>query len=98
VEHPPSEDRRRGFESAFRNVIDYGQRRGELPPTADANDVAGLLQAVTMDTLQRWAMSERSRRGSLRSALQRHADVVLGGVAAVWPWDGATPDAAEGAP
>jgi AcrR family transcriptional regulator len=86
VPNPEPAKRRPGFQRTFHDVVEYGQRRGEIPPAADADDVAALLQAVTMDTLGRWAVSERSRPGALRLALQRHADVVIGGVEVVWPW------------
>jgi hypothetical protein len=69
-----------GFEKAFTAVAAYAVDRGELPAEVDPQELAAILQAVTMDTLQRWA---HGGKGSPRVALQRHADLIWAGAIAV---------------
>lgn len=69
-----------GFEKAFIAVASYAIERGELPPEVDPQELGAILQAVTMDTLQRWA---HGGKGSPRAALQRHADLIWAGAIAV---------------
>jgi AcrR family transcriptional regulator len=68
------------FATAFAAVAAYGSERGELPADLDAEDFGAVLQAVVMDTIIRWA---KSGRGSLRNALQAHAELIVSGVIAV---------------
>jgi len=51
-------------------------------------DVANLLQAVTMDTLQRWAAGSESG-AELGRRLQRRTQLVLSGATVVYGWGAA---------
>jgi AcrR family transcriptional regulator len=70
------------FSTAFSSIAAYAVSRGELPAEVDAEDFGAVLQAVTMDTVIRWAKRDS---GSLRSALVLHADLVVAGAAAAYP-------------
>jgi AcrR family transcriptional regulator len=70
----------RGFGQVFHTVLQYARDRGELPPAADLDELASLLQAVTMDALVRWAATTQTP-AALRATLCRRADVVLRGAA-----------------
>src|SRR5690349_3350275 len=85
---PPRPDSAHGFIEAFEAVVQYAVGQGYLPPSVDANDVAALLQAATMDTLQRWAAGSESG-AELSRRLQRRAQLVLSGATVVYGW-GAT--------
>ena len=78
--HSGTEPAPRGFGEAFHAVAGYGVARGDLPPATEADELAFLLQAVTMDALVRWAATAQSA-GALRSTLSRRAEVVLRGAA-----------------
>jgi AcrR family transcriptional regulator len=82
------------FASSFATVAAYGAERGELPAGVDPDDFGAVLQAVTMDTVMRWA---KQRGGSLRSALMLHTDLVLSGAATVYADRGTRRVAARGA-
>lgn len=71
----------RGFGEVFHAILRYASERGELPSEVDLDELASLLQAVTMDALVRWAATTQSA-GALRATLCRRADVVLRGAAA----------------
>ena len=70
----------RGFGEVFQRVIVYACRRGDLPTGVDADEIAALLQAATMDALAAWAATDQTIT-SLRSTLTRRADVILAGAA-----------------
>ncbi|HLY83231.1 MAG TPA: helix-turn-helix domain-containing protein [Acidimicrobiales bacterium] len=78
---PERPDGEVGFHDAFTAVIEYGQERGELPGTVDADELGEMLQLLMMDAIVRWAIRGK---GSLRVALQRIAQVVLVGVVQVY--------------
>jgi AcrR family transcriptional regulator len=82
---PPRPDGAHGFVDSFESVVRYAVRQGYLPPNVDAPDVAALLQAATMDTLQRWAAGSESSADLSRS-LQRRAQLVLSGASVVYGW------------
>jgi AcrR family transcriptional regulator len=69
------------FSTAFSSVAVYAVDRGEFPAEVDAEDFGAVLQAVTMDTVIRWAKRDS---GSLRSALVLHVDLVVAGAAAAY--------------
>jgi AcrR family transcriptional regulator len=73
------------FQDAFATIVTYAIERGDLPSAVDAEDLATLLQAATMDTLQRWANSGDSAT-ALRARLQRRAEVILSGASVVYAW------------
>jgi AcrR family transcriptional regulator len=73
------------FSTAFRSIAAYAIDRGELPVEVDAEDFGAVLQAVTMDTVIRWAKRDS---GSLRSALVLHVDLVVAGATAAYPGRG----------
>lgn len=67
-----------GVGVAFEALIRYGQDRGELPRQVDVYELAGLLHAVTLDALVRWASSDQTSK-ELAETLWRRADVTLRG-------------------
>lgn len=67
-----------GFGEVFRRVVAVGVQDGGLPAGLDVDEVAFVLQAVTMDALLGWAASDQSG-ADLRRTLSRRADVVLRG-------------------
>src|SRR5262245_55296403 len=69
------------FSTAFAAVAAYGVSRGEFPAALDPEDFGAVLQAVTMDTIIRWAKSGSS---SLRSMLHLHSELVLSGALTVY--------------
>ena len=69
------------FSTAFATIAAYGAERGEFPAGLDPDDFGAVLQAVTMDTIIRWA---KSGSGSLRSVLQLHTDLIVSGATAVY--------------
>jgi AcrR family transcriptional regulator len=68
-----------GFRDAFRAVFARGQDGGEFPPDADPLEVAGLLQALVMDSILDWGVGAIN---DLPGALRRRAAILLAGVAA----------------
>jgi AcrR family transcriptional regulator len=82
---PARPDAARGFIEAFEAVVRYAVGQGYLPTNVDAKDVAALLQAATMDTLQRWAASSDGS-AELSRKLQRRAQLVLSGASVVYGW------------
>jgi hypothetical protein len=68
----------RGFKEGFEAVITYAVERGDLPPSVDADDLATVFQAITMDALVGWAASQQTAT-SLRKLLRRRASLVLAG-------------------
>jgi AcrR family transcriptional regulator len=82
---PVRPDGAHGFVEAFESVVRYAVGQGYLPPNVDAADVAALLQAATMDTLQRWAAGSDSS-AELSRKLQRRAQLVLSGASVVYGW------------
>jgi len=85
---PPRPDGAPGFRDAFETVVQYAVAQGYLPPSVDGEDVANLLQAVTMDTLQRWAAGSESG-AELGRRLQRRTQLVLSGATVVYGWGAA---------
>lgn len=77
---PPSGNR--SFRDAWRGVIDYGRRRGDLPDGVDVDGLAALLQTVTMDAIVTWAASTDGER-VLRTMLTTRAEILLRGAAAI---------------
>jgi AcrR family transcriptional regulator len=69
-----------GFGKAYQAVFRYACERGDLPPEAEPDELASLLEAATMDTLVRWAATSGSA-SALRDSLSRRADVVFSGAA-----------------
>jgi AcrR family transcriptional regulator len=69
------------FSTAFAAVAAYGVQRGELAQEIDPQNFGAVLQAITMDTVVRWAQKSV---GSLRSALDLHTDLVVEGASAVY--------------
>lgn len=76
------------FATAFAAVAAYGVQRGDLAGEIDPENFGAVLQAVTMDTVVRWA---QKGLGSLRGALDLHTDLVIEGAAAVYPARSARP-------
>lgn len=71
----------KSFREAFRAVADYAIGRGDLPEGVDVDELAALLETVTMDALVRWAATDQGAT-ELQHTLRRRARVVLTGAAA----------------
>jgi len=69
------------FSTAFAAVAAYAVERGELPAEVDVDDFGAVLQAVTMDSVMRWA---KQGGGSLRNMLVLHTDLVVAGASEVY--------------
>jgi AcrR family transcriptional regulator len=82
---PTRPDGALGFRDAFAAIVRYAIERGDLPSAVDADDIAMLLEAATMDTLVSWAESGDSA-SVLRARLQRRAEVILSGASVVYAW------------
>jgi AcrR family transcriptional regulator len=81
------------FGDAFAIVASYAVERGDLPQAVDVNELASMLEAVTMAAVLQWASSGDSP-AALGHDLQRRAEVILTGASVVYGWrlsgDGAT--------
>jgi AcrR family transcriptional regulator len=73
-------DETMGFGKAFEIVIAHARECGDLPPEVEVNELALLLQAVTMDALVAWSASTMTA-AQLAGMLRRRADVILSGAA-----------------
>jgi AcrR family transcriptional regulator len=49
------------FGLSYERVLKYGQDRGELPKNCDHRDAADMLEALTLDAVERWARGAVSR-------------------------------------
>jgi hypothetical protein len=65
--------------TAFEILVRYGKETGELSASADEEEAAAMLTAVTMEAIIRWGSGNRPASW-LRKALQDRAEVILNGM------------------
>jgi AcrR family transcriptional regulator len=69
---------RPAFRDAYAILIDYGKERGEIPIAITTTELAGLLEAATMEALFQWSCGQFPL-----SALRRNVQLVLAGTIAL---------------
>jgi AcrR family transcriptional regulator len=67
---------RRDLHHGLAVALDAARAQGELPETADSDELARILAALAMDAILRWAQGERRR---LRPRLQQRAEIIFAG-------------------
>ena len=66
-----------GYQAAYTLVLGQARERGEVPPDVDVDDLAEILQSLTMGALQRWVTDEHA---DLLALLRYRTAVMLAGV------------------
>jgi AcrR family transcriptional regulator len=73
---PPPVPGRRDLHHGLAVALDAARAQGELPESADTDELARILAALAMDSILRWAQGDGRR---LRSLLHSRADVIVAG-------------------
>jgi AcrR family transcriptional regulator len=74
----------RSLQDVWRRVVAHGCARGDLPMRVEVEELAALLQVVSMDAMASWAATTRGEI-DLRQILTRRAELILrGAAAATW--------------
>ena len=74
---PPGLGEHGGYQAAYALVLGQARERGEIPPDVDVDDLAEILQSLTMGALQRWVADEHA---DLLALMRYRAAVMLAGV------------------
>jgi AcrR family transcriptional regulator len=73
---------RRDIHHGLAVAIDLARSQGELPNSADPEELARALSSVSMDSVLRWAQGDGRR---LRTVLHSRADIILAGARRLAP-------------
>jgi AcrR family transcriptional regulator len=74
---PPGLSEHGGYQAAYALVLEQARERGEIPSDVEVDDLAEILQSLTMGALQRWVTDEDA---DLFALLRYRAALVLAGV------------------
>ena len=77
---PPGDAEHGGYRAAYVLVLSHARERDEIPADVDVDDLAEMLQSLTMGAIQSWVLEEDA---DLLALLRYRAAVLLAGVRAV---------------
>ncbi len=76
---PPGGAEHGGYRAAYGMVLEHARERGEIPADADVDELAEMMQSLTMGAIQHWVQDEGA---DLPGALRYRAAVLLAGARA----------------
>jgi AcrR family transcriptional regulator len=77
---PPGGAEHGGYRAAYGMVLEHARGRGELPADADVDELAEMMQSLTMGAIQNWVQDEGA---DLLGGLRYRATVLLAGARAL---------------
>lgn len=77
---PPGGAEHGGYRAAYALVLTRARSRGEIPAAADVDDLAEMMQSLTMGAIQTWVLDEDA---DLLALLRHRSAVFLAGARAV---------------